>query len=256
MKKVTITGDVNRPGQHQNIRGLYRRLFPVLYDVGVLSQVRHGSPLSHDEWMRGYETGEFPEIAGIVIGFELPPCAKRRFSRWIDVRRHPIRFTGEYYSITSNAEGVAEVVARSAVEVGRPTVDESLRDNSGVLCLQVPSDASLILGTRFAQWSDIRDRVLEWARDLDYVSIAPHPLARVTTWLEEALLDIPHSGESRFDTYTMLARCRKMATACSSTGVEAPYFGCEPTFLLYEPVYSPPVLLNDHALWRGIFSCL
>lgn len=257
--RIVIAGDVQRPGQEINILRLFARLARVFLDLtGELPDVVTGPPLEWPRWLQGYEAGAFPALGGddtLVVGFELPPCAKRHLPAWVDVRLHPIRFAGELYGIRSNLPHVDAVVAahQVAVEGPGPSPVDATRYTEAVFCLQVHSDASLISGGRLVGWADVREQALRWAAPFERIHLIRHPLEPRSPWIAPMLAEL-RAVLCPLSAYEAMARHSHMATASSSTGVEAPHFGCEPTFLLRRPDAPPPVHLDDRELWREILT--
>jgi hypothetical protein len=257
--RLIITGDVARYGQDINVRRLFELAAPAIERAcGRRPGLWFGGPVSDAEWMARYEAGPY-EVPGIddaiVIGFELPPCAKRSCPRWIDVRLHPYRFAGEMHSVVSNIPGVAEAVARHAVAV-QPTIVVVDRDRSlGVVALQCSNDAAILREGRMLSLADFAEPLKAWASRSQRIVIAPHPSEPESPWTREALEMLPAATVAKPGIYAMLSRAARMACISSSCGVEAPLFGCEPTFLWRAPEHSPPVSLQDENLWRKVLRC-
>ena len=264
--RCVITGDVQRPGQQDNILRLYAVLGSLLAEAfGTWPELQAGEPLEHEAWMQAYEAGPYPVMTDdLVIGFELPPCARRTLPRWIDLRVHPVRFLDfrgptawNLFGLRSNVPGVEEAAARFAVEVRRPKFDPvpGLR-GAGVFTCQVQHDASLLRDGRFIAPADVWPALVEWAARFPRVLVCPHPAEPEGPWPKTLLRDLPHAVAAPVPTYQALASVDAMCTVSSSTGVEAYYFNCEPTFLYRAPDAPPPVRLETPGLWHDIAAAI
>lgn len=264
--RCVITGDVLRPGQDQNILRLYAYVAPFVADAfGEWPELRIGEPIDHQEWIRTYESGPYPVTTDdLVIGFELPPCAKRSLPRWVDVRVHPLRFLGvrghagwDLFGIRSNIAGIEEAAARVAVNVPRPNFKavRALRDAAVFTC-QVHNDASMIRDGRLLTPADVWPQLIRWASRFGRVVVCPHPAEPEGPWPTILLRDLPHAQRAEVSTYQALASVEEMCTVSSSTGIEAPYFGCRPTFLYRPPDAPPPIRLATPELWREIAAAV
>jgi hypothetical protein len=250
--RPVITGDVNRPGQHINILALYARINDaVRCSFEITPRLELGTPLEFNDWVAAFEAGTFPVDGDVLIGFELPPCAKID-RNWIDIRRHPIRFADEFYSITSNIDAVSRAAWGYQRTIPRPRALAVKSAHILILTLQVHNDASLLRGGRFLRPWDVIVPLREWANVTQRVEIVPHPLEPVSPWFDYLLDSLPNAVVVEPGAYPAMARSWQMLTVSSSTGVEAPHFDCAAHFLWREPEHGPPVNIDNFDMWKAI----
>lgn len=256
---LVISGDVFRPGQEINILKLYARINDSVREAfGLTPRLDLGpGPLPFEAWAKG--DNPYPVTADLVIGFELPWERQDLDSWWIDVRRHPIRFVGEYYSLVSNIPGLDEIIKPFEMPVHKE--DEFPKFSTlkelpvtGAFALQVHNDASLLCTAYdafLAPWY-YEEEILGWAASCDSIRICPHPQEPVSPWIPYLEYLLPEAVVREPGIYGHLRYCQKMIGISSSSCIEAPYFNCQPTTLFAVPTHGVPINLDDKIMWWQI----
>ena len=247
-----ISGDIYRRGQDHNINQLAAVVAPYLEQWEP--RVVLPRPLPWLAWLDRFDAGPYEFGADVLIGFELPPAA-RRHPAWIDVRLHPLRFAGRFWSVRSNIPGVNEAVAAHGVEIEPPAAEAKVEGLSCFTC-QVSWDASLVRGGRFIRPEDVIQRIRAVAANSREFLIVPHPVEPDSVWADAILALIPKAKLSPEPAYPTMAKSSRLVTVTSSTGFEAPYFGCEAEFLSEPPEFSCPVRTDSRELWASIVKVL
>lgn len=261
---VVITGDVERPGQRENIAALYARIAPLVAEAfGTFPRCELGrEPLPFWTWARRYyELRPFPVSADLVIGFELPFYIRYRPGRWVDVRRHVCRYPGEFYRIESSLD--LEELERFNELLLYPVRED--RDRwGGLLALQVHNDASLLLADgRFLGPWDFRDELEAWRATFetpdDPIEVLPHPLEPSSPWEPYLRGLLPRAVWTAPGIYPHLRRARSLCAISSSVLAEAKYFGVPEVRSLCGaiPPVGPALNLDRPEIWRTIAeACL
>lgn len=247
-----VSGDIYRRGQDHNINQLAEVVVPCL--ERWKPRVMLTRPLPWLAWLERFDAGPYEFDADILIGFELPPAAKRH-PAWIEVRLHPLRFAGRFWSVCSNIPGVSDVVAAHEVKVEPPGAEPKVEGLACFTC-QVSWDSALVRGGRFIHPEDVIERVRAVAAAHDEFLVVPHPVEVENVWANAILRHVPKSKLSPELAYPTMARASKLLTVTSSTGFEAPYFGCEAEFLSQPPEVSGPVRIDNRELWASISEIL
>jgi len=249
---IVISGDIYRRGQDHNINQLAAFVTPYL--ERWKPRVVPTRPLPWLTWLERFDVGPYEFNADILIGFELPPGAKRH-PAWIDVRIHPLRFAGRFWSVRSNIPGVSDAVAAHEVRLepreAAPKVD-------GLACFtcQVSWDATLVRGGKFIRPEDVIERIRAVAAGSSEFLVVPHPVEIENVWANAILTHVPKAKLSPSLAYPTMARSQRLLTVTSSTGFEAPYFGCDAEFLSQPPEVSCPVRIDSRELWASIAESL
>lgn len=248
--RVAITGEFLRPGQEGNIAWLWevlRRYFPH-------PEIVTEEPLQFQDWVatRLLDNGRYIRAFkpyDLVVGFELHEGALACAKRYVNIRRHPFRWTGlPMWCIQTSFP-----VTLPQVGFLLPSVKPVPGYEGVCFTTQVGSDASMLHGTSFVTPGDVWPKVEEVARNTPTLWVCPHPLERDGFWVQSLLL-FPNAKLWPFSTYQALASLHHVYTISSSTGWEAPYFGCLPTFLHPggPPTFGPPRDIGDPNLWQEI----
>lgn len=249
---MVISGDIYRRGQDHNINQLAAFVAPYLEQWKP--RVMLTRPLPWLAWLERFDAGPYEINADILIGFELPPAAKRH-PAWIDVRLHPLRFAGRFWSVRSNIPGVSDAVAAHEIKLEPPEAKNKI-EGRGCFTCQVSWDASLVRGGKFIRPEDVIERIRAVAANYSDFLVIPHPVETENVWAKAILKYVPKSKLSPMLAYPTMARSHKLLTVTSSTGFEAPYFGCEAEFLSEPPEVSCPVRIDNRELWASIAESL
>lgn len=263
MTRILITGDVLRPGQEGNIAFLWAALHDrVTETFGVVPELVTGRPLGWHEWCQARIHGthlyrQAWGYADLVIGFELPPAARGAVIHSINLRRHPLRFDARHvpFSVTTSWDmELTSPPLALRVPVVSAVQDVAAADDCAIM-LQVASDAALLDGTKLLEPHELAEEMIRACAPHDRVWLVPHPQEPDTPWRNVLQRVLPAAKVGRQvavwpgTAYEAMATMRHMVTVSSSTGFEAPFFGCKPTFLRLPPPPSAPYDLRDRKLW-------
>ena len=155
----------------------------------------------------------------------------------------------------SNIPGVSDAVSAHGVTLEPPEA-EVRADGPACFTCQVSWDATLVRGGRFIRPEDVIERIRAVAAAHDDFLVVPHPVEVENVWANAILRHVPKAKLSPEPAYPTMARSRKVLTVTSSTGFEAPYFGCEAEFLSQPPEVSCPVRIDNRELWTSIAESL
>lgn len=265
--KIVITGDFLRPGQEGNIAFFWAAISRnVRAHFEVEPELVTGRPLTWDQWR--HARLESPNLyrqawegADLIIGFELPPALRVRAAQpWINIRRHPLRFDARQVpfsfttSFTTSFMGTAEMEAAPLqLQIPRLTPIQGVAAADDIaIMLQVSSDAALLEGTELLKpgqlWLEFSDVVRH-----NRVWLVPHPQEPHNEWRQMLACSLaPLVAVWPGTAYEAMATMKRMVTVSSSTGFEAPYFGCTPIFLRPPAPPSAPYDLRDAKLWAEL----
>lgn len=245
-------GRLTAPGE---IARLLDPLEPVLAGAGALVTRWLPPPLPWMDWVasRDAQVADLPR-ADVVIGFELPDAVKRAARRWIDLRRHPVRFLGDLWSVTDQG-GPLDAAALHGLAVDVPAQPRLAEyESMGAFACQVSFDSALMRAGTMIRPADVLEGIRAFADRFEATFVAPHPQEPRGPWVDAAL-SIPRALLSPWPTYELLARVRNVCTVTSSVGVEAAYFGCATTWLARPVEHGAPVArLDDARLWEVLLA--
>lgn len=230
---------------------------PVLEAAGVAVMRWLPDALPWLDWLDYRETGvaqDVPRDVDVIIGYELPASVRRAASRWIDLRRHPVRFLGDLWSV-ADEHGPLDAGDLRKLAVSIPTRARLAEYTSmGAFACQVSFDSAMMRNGSFIRPADVIEGIRCFAQRFEALFVAPHPLEPRGPWVDAARA-IPNAVLSPWPTYELLSRVRDLCTVTSSVGVEAAYFGVETTWLA-EPIEhgAPVARLDDRRLWDLLFT--
>lgn len=255
--RVALTvspGRVTAPGE---VARLLDPLEPVLQRAG-LSVTRWQPPaLPWLDWVafRDAERAQgLPEGADLIVGFELPDSLKRTHRGCVDLRRHPVRFLGDLWSVADHLGplGQEELGPLAVAIPEQPRAAEYA--SMGAFACQVSHDSALMRRGTMIRPADVLEGLRAFTERFEGTYVAPHPLEPRGPWVDAAL-SLPRALLSPWPTYNLLARVRNVCTVTSSVGVEAAYFGCETTWLARPIDHGAPIArLDDPALWSLLLA--
>lgn len=255
--RIAVSGEFLRPGQVGNIRWLHTLLSAVLpqQQLHMVLGVQY-SPWTYDAWARGRidAVDNYREGLGgfdLVIGFELEWAARRACKEWVNIHRHPFRWSNALTTWSVQASFPFEEVP---LEITPPLLTRPKRGVEEVcFTAQVSSDASMLERdgplpiTPQRSIAGIWDLVKHYKR----LHVVPHPCEQSGPWVA-ALLGLPNAVPWEGTAYEAMEEMQNMYTVTSSTGFEAPFFRCEPHFIYPPPTFSQPMDITDRALWANI----
>lgn len=254
--KIALAVDLRRPGQDANLYRLQGIVRPALEALGHTVRRLDYDPLPREEWIERFDDHQSwradVEDNEIVIGFEMPPVAKRRYGdRLIDVRAHPLRFTACWqvlHPIGLPTKWMLPSIPMPALRI---------REGGALLfCCQVDDDSSLQGPNGLERPEMWRDRLAEQAAMFDHLWVKPHPKQPENGWVDMAMslpnaVLMPHA----YSAYALMESAQHLAALSSSTLAEAPYFGARPRALLRYPDTRNRVsleTLTDPTFWREV----
>lgn len=240
-----------RPGQDGNITWLST----VLAATGVFPDARvvRGRPYTWDVWLRArgtpaaecVYTGAFVDY-DLVVGFELSSSAKVAARHWVDVRFHPYRWSRVVWSVETSFS-----FTFPRVDMPRPEWVPKRGPWETCFTTQVSSDATLLMGHSLITADDARTTLEKVASEHKVFHVVPHPLEQEGPWVAMALA-LPNAKLWTRTAYEALAEHQSMWTINSSTGYEAPHFGCGANFLGPRHKFSHPYDVSDKAFWTAL----
>jgi hypothetical protein len=252
--KIAISGEFLRPGQDGNISWLYSTLWRMLVAKGHSTHFISGRPKSFFEWvaLRNEGASEYCDAFGsfdLLIGFELSQAAKKACTKWINIRRHPIRWGYPLWSVESSYP-VNKGIPRAKIP---PLPFRSQRTGWNWSCFttQVSSDAALLGREGIIEPGHLLERIKEYTKCFEVLHVVPHPLEKEGPWVS-ALMSLPNARLWTEGAYRALAVHNTCFTVSSSTGYEAPFFGCLPTFLLPPENFGEPRDISNPNLWECV----
>lgn len=251
--RIAVTGSLFRPGQEGNISWLYAAIKRYLPGAVVV----RSNPLPWQEWLQHRTRGgeNYQRIFGcfdLVVGFELPPALKQVCPRWVEVRRHPYRWSDPVWCVRASFP-----LATQAVPLPLPTA-APVKWGPGDTCFttQVVSDVSMLHSdeSRLLTPEELMPEMMDVLKEYEVVWVVPHPLDPHGPWVT-SLLPLPNTKLWMGTAYEAMAASRTMHTISSSTGYEAPFFDCIPYFFR-KPAdgYGEPVDISDPLLWKGVLE--
>jgi hypothetical protein len=107
---------------------------------------------------------------------------------------------------------------------------------------QVHSDAALIYKDRLVNPLSFEIEKISW--------IVPHPLEPDGPFVEQLVNLFPKAYVTNEPAYSLMPKVEKVVTISSSTGYEAPLFGCKVKFLMKPRIFSSPKDL--YAILRAV----
>lgn len=251
--RIALTVDPFRPGQDRNLEWFAPAMFEVLRGNSV--RIVQHAPMAWSDWAwaRFYNPEAYAAQIGeadLVVGFEMPPAIRDHLNtNWIDIRRHPKCYdaTRIGWSIRTNFAterdlDLAEARAPRLPHIGKIAGCE--RDV--VFAMQVEGDAQMMTDGRLVTVADFLPALQQAAEKAGLLWLAPHPMGRNQACIDDILSAIPNAEEWKHGTYTAMASMPQLITWTSSTGFEAPDFGCQPTFLGKPYYYSKGFYPIDH----------
>ena len=251
--KVLITGDVNREGQWHNVQRLWEQVRQPLEQVGATVEVEFPRPRS--DWVAGYDAGPFElrTDADLVIGFELPPSAKKSLAKWIDVRIHPIRWGQVGWSLGSNL-ALGALPAEEVPQFPSVAPMKLNVERDALFTCQVHTDAAMIRDGKFATFEDVAAELTEYAKRFDRLLISPHPAELNGPWVTKARERVPNAIIVDIPTYQLIAAVEHVCTYTSSTGIEAQACGKTVRFLGRAPHSGPFYDVSRADVWAAVVS--
>lgn len=245
MSRIVLAVDVRRPGQEVNLDLLLRLLARPLNEAGHSVRALPCTPLAKEEWIEAFDDHQSwrAEIDGdeLVVGFEMPPVAQRRYGdRLVDLRRHPLRFTGSWQ--IKAATPVQSVLAPFLQPViPRPTA-RPVRRNALFAC-QVRDDSALQASNGLLVPEMLEMRLQGEFQQYDRVFVRPHPEDMDSPWVEAAMSQPNAELQAGGNAYAAVESAERVIALSSSLLAEAPYFGAQAT-----PLYRAPDTRNRIAL--------
>jgi hypothetical protein len=246
MLRVAISGEFLRPGQEGNIAWFYT----VLKNYLPFPFLVQGRPLSFEEWIFArLDDKELYRDAfrdyDLVIGFEMHEAARDAAKKWVNIKRHPYRWSMPLWSLQASFPvDVLYVIPPNPGLVPKRGPEESC------FMTQVSSDATLLKDYGIVYPDALLPEIILKTKDYETLWIVPHPMEQTGIWVSGLLVALPNARVWRGTAYEAMADLRTMYTASSSTGWEAPFFGCNPHLFLKSGPFSRPCDISNPALWQ------
>ena len=263
MAKIVFTVDGRRPGQHVNLAAFADRLVGPMQRAGHTVRVTAQEPFTKEEWLDRFDDHQSWALPGgvaddeIVAGFELPPVALRRYGdRAINLRWHPLRFTG---CMQIQNQALQSVLAKWLMPViPRPKVTPA-RGNALFAC-QVRDDVAVynLNSARPFAAADFQLALQQAFARYERVFVRPHPQDPDSPWVAH-LMDTFANAElvAGGSPYAAMESAERVISVSSSMLAEAPYFGAEALPLV--PGMLPDTrnrislaTLTDPAFWAEV----